>query len=154
MKPRTLLIAALLATAPMATLAPAAHADQAPVYTSIWSNIAVEGYDAVAYFTESKPVTGKSAYSTTYNGAEFRFATAENLATFEADPAKYAPQYGGYCAWAIAEGKFAKGSGKHWAIVDGKLYLNYNKSVQKTWNTDREGFINKANDKWPALLEK
>lgn len=153
MKLRTLAIAAALTAAPIVFATPAAFADKAPVYTGTFSNVAVEGHDAVAYFTEGKPVKGSKTFKTTYNGAEFRFATAENLATFEAEPAKYAPQYGGYCAWAVSQGYTAKGDADHWAIVDSKLYLNYNKKVQETWNEDRPGFIASADTEWPNVLK-
>lgn len=153
MKIRTLIAALALGTAPVLFAAPAAYADKDPVYTGTFSNVAVEGYDAVAYFTDGAPTKGAKQFRTQYNGAEFRFATAENLVAFEADPAKYAPQYGGYCAWAVSQGYTAKGDASHWAIVDGKLYLNYNKKVQKTWNEDRAGFIEKADTEWPNVLE-
>ncbi|MEM8615514.1 MAG: YHS domain-containing (seleno)protein [Pseudomonadota bacterium] len=154
MKLRTLITAAALATAPAVIVTPAAFADKDPIYTGTFSNLAVQGHDPVAYFTEGKPVKGKKAFKTTYQGAEFRFANADNLAAFEADPAAYAPQYGGYCAWAISQGYTAKGSADHWAIVDGKLYLNFNRSVQNTWNEDRPGFIQKADAAWPTVLRK
>lgn len=153
MKLRTLLAASALAIVPVVAATPAAYADKDPVYTGRFSNTAVEGHDAVAYFTEGKPVKGTKQFSAEYQGAEFRFASAENLATFKADPAKYAPQYGGYCAWAVSQGYTAKGDADHWAIVDGKLYLNYNKKVQDTWNEDRAGFIQKADTEWPIVLQ-
>lgn len=133
---------------------PAAFAEKDPIYTGAWSNLAVEGYDPVAYFEEGKPIKGEKAYRLSYKGAEFRFSSAKNKALFNADPAKYAPQYGGYCAWAMANGDFAKGDAAHWAIVDGKLYLNYNKSIQNKWNKDRSGFIRDADKHWPDILKK
>lgn len=153
MKLRTLAIAAALTAAPMVMATPAAFADKAPVYTGNFSNVAVQGHDPVAYFTDGEPVKGSKKFKTTYEGAEFRFATADNLAAFEADPVKYAPQYGGYCAWAVSQGYTAKGDADHWAIVDGKLYLNYNKKVQATWNEDRPGFIASADKEWPTVLK-
>ncbi|MEM7493188.1 MAG: YHS domain-containing (seleno)protein [Pseudomonadota bacterium] len=153
MKLRTLIAAGALAIVPVVAATPAAYADKDPIYTGRFSNTAVEGHDAVAYFTQGKPVKGSKEFSTEYQGAEFRFSSAENLALFTADPAKYAPQYGGYCAWAISQGKTAKGDADHWAIVDGKLYLNYNKSIQKTWDADRAGFIVKADTEWPTVLQ-
>ncbi|MGB3627617.1 MAG: YHS domain-containing (seleno)protein, partial [Henriciella sp.] len=132
---RTLAAALAIGVAGFATAAPA-HADKAPVYTGTFSNTAVQGHDPVAYFTEGKPVKGSKKFSTTYQGAEFRFASAENLASFEANPEKYAPQYGGYCAWAVSQGYTAKGDADHWKIVDDKLYLNYNKKVQEDWEQD------------------
>lgn len=139
------------ATITATSLAPA-HADTAPVYTSAFSNTAIQGHDPVAYFTDGKPVKGTKDFSTEHNGAEFRFASQENLDTFLADPASYAPQYGGYCAWAVSQGYTAKGNANNWAIVDGKLYLNFNDKIQKRWDGDREGFIASANTNWPELL--
>lgn len=136
----------------MGAASPAAFADKAPVYTGLFSNLAVQGHDPVAYFTDQKPVEGKKAFSTEYQGAEFRFASQENLDLFLADPETYAPQYGGYCAWAVAQGYTAKGSAENWSIVDGKLYLNYNDKVQSDWDKDRPGFIASANANWPDLL--
>lgn len=149
---RSILAATLIAAAPL-SLTPAAFADKAPVYTGLFNNLAVEGHDPVAYFTDGEPVKGKSDFTTTYNGAEFRFASQDNLDTFLAETAKYAPQYGGYCAWAVSQGYTAKGDADHWAIVDGKLYLNYNKKVQDTWNEDRAGFITSADENWPTVLK-
>ncbi|RIJ17072.1 YHS domain-containing (seleno)protein [Henriciella mobilis] len=134
-------------------LAAPAHADKKPVYTGIFSNTAVGGHDPVAYFTEGKPVEGKKEFSTEYQGAEFRFASAENLALFEADPEKYAPQFGGYCAWAVAQGDTAKGDPDYWKIVDGKLYLNYNKKIQERWEQNEAAFIEQAETNWPAVLK-
>jgi len=150
---KRLALAALVAAAPLAATAPAAHADKAPVYTGFFNNVAVEGHDPVAYFTEGRPVEGSRDFSTEYQGAEFRFASQENLDTFLADPEAYAPQYGGYCAWAVSQGYTAKGDADHWRIVDGKLYLNYNKKVQEDWEQDIPGFIASADANWPAVLQ-
>ena len=148
---RTLAAAAFFAG--VAIAAPHAAADKAPVYTSAFSNVAVGGYDPVAYFTTGAPAKGDKAFAVTYQGAEYRFVSQANLDAFQADPAKYAPQYGGYCAWAISQGYTAKGDPQHWAIVDGKLYLNYNAKVKADWDKDRAGFIEKADANWPAVLE-
>ena len=150
MKLRTLFLAAFVAAAPVAVIAPAASAEP-PIYTGTFSNTAIQGYDPVAYFSEGKPVKGSKDYTTEYMGAEFRFASAANRDAFLADPAAYAPQYGGYCAWAMADGKYAKGDADHWKIVDGKLYLNYNASIAKKWNADIPGFIEKADEHWADL---
>ncbi|MEL6569894.1 MAG: YHS domain-containing (seleno)protein [Pseudomonadota bacterium] len=150
---KTLIAAATLTLIPAIAVAPAAHAEKAPVYTGLFNNLAVEGHDPVAYFTEGRPVKGERAYSTDYNGATFRFASQANLDTFLADPVKYAPQYGGYCAWAVSQGYTAKGDADHWKIVDGKLYLNYNKSVQETWEEDIPGFVTLADGNWPTVLD-
>jgi len=114
------IIAAIALTAiPGVVAAPAAYADKAAVYTGRFSNLAVEGHDPVAYFTAGAPVKGSKDFTIVHEGAEFRFSSAANLAAFKADPGKYAPQYGGYCAWAMADGNFAKGDADYWAIVDG-----------------------------------
>ena len=129
-----------------------ASAASDPIYTSFMSNNAVGGYDTVAYFTEGAPVKGSSDYSTDYMGATFKFSSQENLDKFKANPTAFAPQYGGYCAWAIAHDKTAKGNPKNWTIVDGKLYLNYNSSIQEKWTADKAALIQKADGYWPAVL--
>lgn len=153
MKIRTLIAATLIAAGPIAVMTPAAHAEKDAVYTGRFSNTALQGYDTVAYFTLGEPTKGSSDFTTTYQGAEFQFASQENLTLFLADPDKYAPQYGGYCAWAVAQGDTAKGDARRWAIVDGKLYLNYNKGIQKKWDKDRAGFITSADSHWPTVLQ-
>ncbi|MEL8056163.1 MAG: YHS domain-containing (seleno)protein [Pseudomonadota bacterium] len=153
MKLRTLIAAGALAIVPVVAATPAAYADKDPIQTGRFSNTALQGYDTVAYFTDGAPKKGSKEFSTDYKGAEFRFSSAENLALFTADPAEYAPQYGGYCAWAVSQGNTAPGDAERWAIVDGKLYLNYNKSIQKKWDADRAGFIEKADTEWPTVLQ-
>ena len=148
---RNFVLATAIVASSVAVSAPAFAEDA--VYTSRWSNVAVQGYDPVAYFTIGEPTKGSGNYSTTYNGAEFRFVSQSNLDTFLADPEAYAPQYGGYCAWAIADGKYAKGNAKNWAIVNGKLYLNYNSSIQKKWDSDRAGFISRGDVQWTNLQD-
>lgn len=125
-----------------------------PVYTGTFSSTAVGGYDPVAYFTQGKPVEGKREFSTKWKGAEWRFATAANLEAFKADPEKYAPQYGGYCSWAVSQGYDASADPEQWSIVDGKLYLNYNADIQKKWSADKAALIKAADKNWPALLKK
>ena len=129
-----------------------AAAKTAPVYTSLFNNVAVSGYDPVAYFTAGKPVKGSVSYKLSYKGADFHFASAENLAKFRANPAAFAPQYGGYCAWAVSQGYTASGDPTVWKIVGGKLYLNYDRSVQAKWEKDIPGFIAKGDRNWPGVL--
>lgn len=129
-----------------------AQAAEDPVYQSFLGT-AINGYDTVAYFTEGKPVEGSSDHEFEWNGAKWHFASAENLEKFKADPEKYAPQYGGYCAYAVSYGKTAKTEPDAWKIVDGKLYLNYDKSIQSRWEQDIPGYIAKADDNWPKVLE-
>ncbi len=114
---------------------------------------AIRGYDAVAYFTESKPVRGNKDYVVEWNGARWYFASAENRDRFKADPENYAPQYGGYCAWAVANGYTASTDPDAWTVVNGKLYLNYSLGVQQQWAEDILGNIVKANKNWPSALE-
>jgi YHS domain-containing protein len=145
-----MMLALAVSGLPLIAAAPAAQAEP-PIYTGVFSNTALQGHDPVAYFTEGKPVKGDEAFTTEYMGAEFRFASAANRDAFLADPQAYAPQYGGYCAWAMADGKHAKGDARHWRIVDGKLYLNYNKSIQKKWDADIPGFIERADTEWSDI---
>ena len=123
------------------------------IYTGFFNKVAVGGYDTVAYFTQNRAVKGDSKFSTEYKGVEWRFASEEDKSKFVANPEQYAPQYGGYCAWAVAQGHTASGDPTKWKIVDGKLYLNYDADVQKKWEADIPGFINAANKNWPAVLE-
>lgn len=123
-----------------------------PTYTSIFSDKAIKGYDTVAYFTENQAVEGRDAFQAEYNGATWLFSSAENLALFEQDPAKYAPQYGGYCAYAVANNSTASIQPELFTVHNGKLYLNYNESVNKKWSADKENFIAAADRNWPALL--
>ncbi|MBL8176502.1 MAG: YHS domain-containing protein [Bryobacterales bacterium] len=113
--------------------------------------LAVKGYDAVAYFTQSRPMKGLPAHSATHDGATYLFASAENRDTFLAAPEKYAPQFGGYCAWAVGHGYTADADPMAWHIDNGKLYLNYNKSVQTMWLKDKAKWIAEGERHWPAL---
>jgi YHS domain-containing protein len=141
---RPLFAALLLAGAPLPLAA-------APVWTGILgTSAAVSGYDSVSYFT-GKPMPGSDQFTTIYKGATFKFASAANLATFKADPARYAPQYGGHCAWAAANDYRFAANPKVWKIVDGKLYLNYNRDVQVKWEKDIPGLIAKGDINWVKL---
>ena len=144
------LLAAVAATLAFTAAAPSAFADE-PVYTKRFSNVAVGGADAVAFFNQNAKVDGSEEFSTEYNGAVWRFSSQENLDMFVADPAAFAPQYGGYCAWAMAQGKMAPGNPKFWKVVDNKLYLNFNGDIQEKWEADIPGFITKADAQWPSV---
>ena len=111
---------------------------------------AIGGYDAVAYFTDGAPKPGDARYTHEWNGATWRFASAENLDRFKAEPERYAPQYGGYCAYAMANGAFSPGDAKRWRIVDGKLYLNANVFAQTLWETNVPRRVLDANGHWPT----
>jgi len=120
-----------------------------PVFNT--DGVAIEGTDPVAYFTEGKPVAGSPDITFDHAGVTWRFASTANRDAFAADPARYAPQYGGYCAWAVSQGYTAPTVAEAWHIEDGKLYLNYSKSVQRQWAEDIPGNIGKADTNWPGL---
>ena len=132
-----------------ALLAPALPARAQAVFAE--DGLALRGYDPVAYFTEGAPRRGLAEHAYHWQGAEWRFASAENRAAFVADPAAHAPQYGGYCAWAVAEGYLAPIDPNAWSIVDGRLYLNFSARIQRRWERDIPGFIARADANWPNL---
>lgn len=115
---------------------------------------AIHGYDPVAYFKESKPVKGDRKFSLTWNAATWYFASQQNMEAFKANPEKYAPQYGGYCAFGMADGHKAPTDPEAWTIVNDKLYLNYNKNVQQSWKKKTDEYIMTADKKWPDLKDK
>jgi len=124
-----------------------------PIYTQeIGETLAVRGYDVVSYFVgDGVPVEGAEALTVRYNGYDYRFANEDNANAFVEDPAKYAPAYGGYCAWAIgANDALAPGDPEVYEIVDGKLYLNFSKDVQTRWEADIPGFIAKGDVNYPT----
>ena len=134
-------------------LAVVARAEK-PVNTTLFG-VAIKGYDPVAYFTDNKPAKGDSQFAHEWNGAKWQFASAEHRELFKADPEKYAPQFGGYCAWAVSQNYTANTDPETaWKIVNGKLYLNYSRDVQKKWEGDVPGNIIKAEANWPKLLKK
>jgi YHS domain-containing protein len=118
------------------------------------SGLALKGYDPVAYFSEKKPVQGKAEFTARHDGATYRFASAANRDAFVAAPEKYAPQYGGYCAFGTASGYKAPIEPDAWTIVEGKLYLNYNQSVRSRWASDIPGYIRNADAQWPSIRSK
>jgi YHS domain-containing protein len=116
--------------------------------TNSEAGVALKGYDPVAYFTEGKPVEGSAQYGYRWNGVDYRFASAENRDRFAADPAAYAPQYGGYCAFAIANSQIADIDPTDWSVVDHKLYLNNNDVAQSLWSLDKPGNIEAGDRHW------
>ena len=129
----------------------AGSAAQALEEVNIRDGYAVHGYDVVAYFTVGQPTKGVDRFTAEYQGATYRFANAAHRDTFTADPAKYAPQYGGYCAFGTAVGRKFDGDPNAWRIVEGKLYLNVNKQVQARWLKDTAGFIRSADRNWSII---
>ncbi|MGZ9129847.1 MAG: YHS domain-containing (seleno)protein [Candidatus Binatia bacterium] len=132
----------------------ASASPEPPVFTGLVKGVAVGGYDTVAYFSEKRAVPGQPGFAWTHGGAEWRFASAANRDAFKAEPQNYAPQYGGYCAFAVANGYTAKGDPLQWTIVNNRLFLNYDASVKEKWLQDTAGFIAKADNNWPGVLNR
>ncbi len=135
---------ALLALAPAAARAE-------PTRTFLERGVAIRGYDPVAYFTEGRPVRGSAAFSHRWHGAAWHFASAAHRDAFAADPMRYAPAYGGFCAFAVSEGYTAPIDPQAWRIVDGRLFLNYDRSVQQRWEADMTARITRGDANWPAV---
>jgi YHS domain-containing protein len=139
--------------------ATAARAAEPPINTLKNSFIggrtdtAINGYDTVAYFTVGKPVQGQDSLVHEWNGAKWKFSTQAHLDLFKAMPEKYAPQYGGYCAYGVAQGNLVKVEPDQFTVRDGKLYLNYDADVQAKWLKDVPGYIKAADAKFPSLLK-
>ena len=124
-----------------------------PVYSD-HKGRAISGYDPVSYLDEKKARRGESTLTYRWNGADWYFSSPANQQKFMDDPEKYAPQYGGYCAWAVSKGYTAKTDPDAWHVKDGKLYLSYNRSVRRTWKEDIPGNVAKADRNWPNLLSE
>ena len=118
------------------------------------AGIAIQGYDPVAFFTDKKPVKGDAKFVSKHDGAIYLFASKENKELFKADPAKYTPQFGGYCAYGVSRNKLVEIDVAASQIVDGKLLLQYSKGVRDDFNEDAKGNLAKADANWPKLLEK
>lgn len=130
-----------------------AGSPKSPVYTES-DGLALRGYDAVAYFADGRAVRGQPQYEVPWNGARWRFASAEHRDRFVAAPEQYAPQFGGYCAWAVSRGYTAEGDPEAWRIVDGSLYVNYSKRVQRKWEANIPEYIRQGQAHWPGVLSK
>ena len=115
--------------------------------------VALQGYDAVAFFTDQAPVRGVASYSARYQGATYYFASAEHRATFESAPEHYAPGYGGFCAYGASQKHAAPVEISTWQVIKDRLILNYSAGVQRTFNKDQEGYLAKADANWPGLVE-
>ncbi|QDC09116.1 YHS domain-containing protein [Oceanicola sp. D3] len=142
----------LLLASALACLAMPALAEEPPIFAT--SSLAIQGYDPVAYFKEGKPVEGTAAHQLMWMGATWRFANAANRDAFEREPQRYAPQYGGYCAYAASQGYVAPTDPSAFTVHEGKLYLNYSKSVRGIWERDIPGHISAADANWPKPLKK
>lgn len=147
MRLRPLLASLFLA---LAALAGAGRADVSVFYAE--NGAAIRGYDPVAYFTDGAPVRGRSEISVMWKGVVWLFASQEHREAFEANPRAYAPQFGGYCAYAVSRGYRARTEPDAWAIVDGRLYLIRSKGVRAVWQQDARDNIARAAANWPAVL--
>lgn len=144
--------ASTTASAATAETAAAPATSQAPAAVFAEAGIAIAGADPVAYFTQGAYVAGDAAYTYDWGGATWQFANAEHRDRFAQNPSQYAPQYGGFCAWAVSQGYTAPIDPTVWSIVDGKLYLNFDQSVQRRWERDIPGHIARADQNWPQVL--
>ncbi len=131
----------------------AASAQQVAQVNTDSAGVAILGYDPVAYFTDAKAVAGEPEFTARHDGATWRFASAEHRDAFVADPVRYAPQYGGYCAYGVAGNYKVKIDPEAWRVEDGKLYLNYDLGVQRRWYSDIPGHIARATRNWPGLRD-
>lgn len=138
----------LMLSAFACVLSPAAMSAQS-VFAE--DGVAIRGYDPVAYFTEGRPLRGDPAHAANWGGVSWHFASAESRAAFIANPEAFAPQYGGFCAWAVAEGYTAPIDPQAWAVVEGRLYLNFSRHIQARWARDVPGNITRADANWPGL---
>ncbi len=145
---RLLPILALIAAGPLT-----AQAGHGTVNTNA-AGVALQGYDPVAFFTDGKPVQGSTAHMMTHNGVAYQFASAAHRNTFAANPAKYLPAYGGYCAMGVAIGKKLDADPMLWRIVDGKLYLNVNADAQQMWLKGTPKHIASADERWQAVASR
>ncbi len=118
------------------------------------TGLALQGYDPVAFFTAGEPVKGESSITTVHHGARYQFTSAENKSKFDADPAKYAPQFGGYCAYGVSRGYTAPIKVDAFQIVDGRLLLQYDKGARDIFNKDVQASLKKADANWPGLVAK
>lgn len=123
------------------------------IYTGFFGNTALGGYDAVSYFEKGKAEKGNKDFRIEHAGVYWQFNSEEHLQKFSQNPQGYMPEYGGFCAWAVAEKKSrAPGDPEYWKIVEGKLYLNYDKNVQQKWLQDIDGYIKQGDKNWPLML--
>ena len=128
----------------------------APAFAGEYSHSTpgISGYDPVAYFTDGKPVRGSGFHVAVVDGVTYAFASAEHQKMFEANPQKYLPAYGGYCAYGLGVGKKFVADPEVWRIVEGKLYLNLDKGIQQKWEKDIPGFIKKGDSNWVTMKDK
>ena len=118
------------------------------------NGVAIQGYDPVAFFTQNKPVKGNAEFQSGYKGATYYFASAEDKSAFDAAPAKYEPQFGGYCAYGVSQGHLAPVKIEAFQVVNGRLLMQYDLDIKGKFNKDQAGSLQKADQNWPGLVEK
>ena len=138
----------------LALAAVTASAGPQPVVNVSRGQLALRGYDAVAYWTDGRSIRGVASFTHRWNGAEWRFSSSANRDAFAKDPSRYAPRFGGYCAYAVSRGYTADGDPNVWRIVDGHLYLNYSKRAQVLWEEDIPGNVVRGSRNWPGVLQR
>lgn len=116
--------------------------------------LALRGFDAVAYFAVNSAVKGEPKFEYAWNGAKWLFSSADNLEKFKKDPVAYAPQFGGYCSYAVSQGYTADGDPQAWKVVDGKLYLNYNQKAKEAWEKEQDKFIKDGEKTWTEFQKQ
>jgi len=144
-----LLLLSLIAilTTVLITLSACSREPDSSVTVNI-TEIAINGYDPVSYFNERKPSRGTEEYVFVWNNAKYQFSCKENLELFKNNPARYAPQYDGYCAFAMSRGDYSRVDPESYAIVNDKLYLTFDRDIRSTWLYDKENYIKKADRIW------
>ncbi len=120
-----------------------------PIYAP--EGLGAGGYDPVAYFKAKKPIKGKDQFVYRWEGVKWKFSSKQNLTAFKGNPLAYYPQYGGHCAYGVAGDYLVKGDPLAWTVLEGKLYLNYDKSVRRKWLRDTAGFLKRSEVNWPGL---
>ncbi|HEX4486809.1 MAG TPA: YHS domain-containing (seleno)protein [Terriglobales bacterium] len=116
--------------------------------------VGIQGYDPVAFFSDGRPVKGYAQFQSQYHGAKYYFASSEHKAAFDKEPAKYEPQFGGYCAYGVSHGSRAPVKVEASQIVNGRLLMQYDLDVKDSFNKDTQGSLKKADQNWPGLVEK
>lgn len=147
-------ITRILSTFLMAAAAVSVFADSAKMAATGPDNVAIKGYDTVAYFTDGRAMKGKSEFAATWNEVEWHFANAAHRSLFAENPERYAPQFGGFCASGLSQGKKAVADPEAWTIVDGKLYINFSKGARDRWRKDKAKNIKKAEENWAEFQKQ
>ena len=148
------IIAPLICAVALALHAAPAAAGQADIFVGERDAHALQGYDPVAYFTLGEAMLGDPNISAEWKGASWLFASEANRTAFLAKPELFAPQYGGYCAFALSRGALTNGDARHWKVIDGRLYLNFNARTQTLWEKDTAAHISAADAYWPKVLNR